>query len=189
MTLPPYISPFLLVKERFQALKAHSICNAHFYAVSDQRSHFNQARDLLSLQRSILLSCMALLQSLVAERHLTVPRQPQTLLPSNKALWGRITRWRGARGLLKCPSPGLGSQHQACSLRGPFTELPGKLYMCESCGWAHLCGEGCSEKLVDEVSESLVCPISGRCFDRMINEAEVLRDSYFLLQASVKVQA
>ena len=117
---------------------------------------------------------MAFLQSLVAERHMTVPQQPQALLPSNKALWGRITRWRGARGLLKCPSPNLGSQHQDCSLKGPFTELPGGLYMCESCGWAHLCGEGCSEKLVDEVSESLVCPISGRCFDRMINDAEVL---------------
>lgn len=113
------------------------------------------------------------MQSLVAERHMTVPQQPQTLLPSNKALWGRITRWRGARGLLKCPSPGLGSQHLGCAKKGPFTELTGGLYMCESCGWAHLCGDGCSERLVDEVSQSLVCPISGRCYDRLINDAEV----------------
>lgn len=37
-----------------------------------------------------------------------------------------------------------------------------------------MCGEGCSERLVDEVSESLVCPISGRCYDRLINDAEVI---------------
>ena len=110
---------------------------------------------------------------MVAERHMTVPRLPQFSQPSNKALWGRITRWRGARGLLACPSPALGSEHLGCGQRGPFLELIGGLYMCESCGWAHLCGDGCPERLVDEVSESLVCPISGRCFDRMIQDWEV----------------
>lgn len=113
------------------------------------------------------------LQSLVAERHKIVDRLPQAAEPSYKLLWARITRWRGARGLLTCPSPALGSQHLGCSKRGPFVELLGGLYMCEGCGWAHQCGDSCPEKLVDEVSQSLVCPISGRCFDRMMLDWEV----------------
>ena len=42
------------------------------------------------------------------------------------------------------------------------------MFLCESCGWAHLCGEGCTERLIDEPSELLVCPVSGRCYERML---------------------
>lgn len=48
--------------------------------------------------------------------------------------------------------------------------------MCEASGWAHICDEGCREKVVDSASGLMVCPISGRSFDRLMTEREVRKE-------------
>lgn len=53
------------------------------------------------------------------------------------------------------------------------SKLGTNVFVCEQCGWAHLCGEGCTERFMDLSSELPVCPISGRCFTRMMTWAEV----------------
>lgn len=113
------------------------------------------------------------LQMLTAKRMVTVRHNRGSMPRSDVLLRGRISRWRGARGLLNCPCPELGSKHQDCSKRSMYVSLGGGLFMCESCGWAHLCGDNCPEKLVDAPSQLLVCPVSGHCFERMLPDWEV----------------
>lgn len=112
-------------------------------------------------------------QMSTAKRTLTLPRRRSVAPLSDVALQGRISRWRGRRGLSNCPCPELGSEHRHCRQKGPYTALPGGLFMCEKCGWAHLCGETCSERFFDAQGEVLVCPVSGRCFDVIIEDTYV----------------
>jgi len=114
-----------------------------------------------------------LVQMATAKRHLTVPRRRKLAVTSSTALWGSISRWRGSRGLLHCPCPALGSKHAGCTKRVPYAALENGLFLCEGCGWAHVCGDGCTERQVDVESETLVCPVSGRCFSRMLADWEV----------------
>ncbi len=53
------------------------------------------------------------------------------------------------------------------------SKLGNNVFVCEQCGWAHLCGDACTERFMDLSSELPVCPISGRCFTRMMTWAEV----------------
>ena len=53
-----------------------------------------------------------------------------------------------------------------------------QVYLCERCGWAHVCGDACTEDATGGASELRVCPISGRCFDKLVvdwGEARVTR--------------
>ena len=43
-----------------------------------------------------------------------------------------------------------------------------QVYLCERCGWAHVCGDACTEDATSGASELRVCPISGRCFDKLV---------------------
>ena len=43
-----------------------------------------------------------------------------------------------------------------------------QVYLCERCGWAHVCGDACTEDATGGASELRVCPISGRCFDKLV---------------------
>ncbi len=45
--------------------------------------------------------------------------------------------------------------------------------MCKQCGWAHVCGPNCTERIMDTVTGLPVCPISGTCFDQMMTAWEV----------------
>lgn len=123
---------------------------------------------LYELQTCIILNC--LLQMSTAKRTLTLPRRRSVAPLSDVALKGRISRWRGVRGIANCPCPLLGSEHKGCRQKGPYAALHGGLFMCEHCGWAHLCGEACTERFLDSQAELLVCPVSGRCFDVIVED-------------------
>lgn len=47
------------------------------------------------------------------------------------------------------------------------------MFLCERCGWAHLCDDACKERIVDAATDMLVCPISGFCSGRVLTEDEV----------------
>ncbi|PNW88250.1 hypothetical protein CHLRE_01g021200v5 [Chlamydomonas reinhardtii] len=52
----------------------------------------------------------------------------------------------------------------------PGEEPP--VYACEQTGWVHVCGDACTEGVVDARSELLVCPVSGQTTDRLVHECE-----------------
>ncbi|KXZ44382.1 hypothetical protein GPECTOR_68g353 [Gonium pectorale] len=52
----------------------------------------------------------------------------------------------------------------------PGEEPP--VYACDQNGWVHVCGDGCTEGVVDARSELLVCPVSGQTSDRLVHECE-----------------
>ena len=79
------------------------------------------------------------------------------------------------RGLGKLSSQAL-SKQSALKIRGlglPCRQLSANIFVCERCGAANFCGDACTERLLDRSSELPVCPISGRCFSRMIFPWEV----------------
>ena len=47
------------------------------------------------------------------------------------------------------------------------------VHLCKQCGWAHVCGPNCTERIMDTVTGLPVCPISGTCFDQMMTAWEV----------------
>lgn len=53
----------------------------------------------------------------------------------------------------------------------PCSDPP--VFLCERCGWAHVCDDACRERMVDAVTGTLVCPISGFCTGRLLTEEEV----------------
>lgn len=85
-----------------------------------------------------------------------------------------VSRWRSARGLSNRPSTAPGTKH-ACHDRPSFARVGHKTFLCEACGWAHVCDASCTERVVQRGSGMPVCPISGRCFERMMSEWEVSR--------------
>jgi len=48
----------------------------------------------------------------------------------------------------------------------------GEAMVCKSSGWAHFCDDTCSERIVTSSTGMMVCPISGRCFETLMTEAE-----------------
>ena len=75
----------------------------------------------------------------------------------------------------------LASFDEAQQLRTGMIRHPGfsrnrsepPVFLCEACGWAHVCDDGCRERIVDGASGDLVCPISGFCCGRLLTEEEV----------------
>lgn len=57
-----------------------------------------------------------------------------------------------------------------------FTRVnPGQqppVYACNETGWVHVCGDECTEGVVDADSELVVCPVSGQSTDRLVHECE-----------------
>jgi hypothetical protein len=56
------------------------------------------------------------------------------------------------------------------------SDLP--VFLCERCGWAHICDDTCKERIVDAATDMLVCPISGFCSGRLLTEDEVRLQSF-----------
>lgn len=83
-----------------------------------------------------------------------------------------IQQWRLARGLQSTAVLLPGAKH-VCAGRPTFSRLGTRTFLCDHCGWAHVCDPTCSERLVPRGSDLPVCPISGRCFERMMSEEEV----------------
>ena len=54
------------------------------------------------------------------------------------------------------------------------------MFLCERCGWAHVCDDACRERIVDAATDTLVCPISGFCTGRLLTEDEVRQINFSL---------
>ena len=52
------------------------------------------------------------------------------------------------------------------------SHVSASVYACERCGWAHLCGDACTERFVDVATALPVCPITALCFGRMVTPWE-----------------
>ncbi|KAG2452811.1 hypothetical protein HYH02_002158 [Chlamydomonas schloesseri] len=100
----------------------------------------------------------------------------------------KVAAWRRARGFAN-PGPGAGPSGSSAPQLPPRPDLshrgraaltftrvnPGEeppVYACEQTGWVHVCGDACTEGVVDARSELLVCPVSGQTTDRLVHECE-----------------
>ncbi|EIE26420.1 hypothetical protein COCSUDRAFT_39523 [Coccomyxa subellipsoidea C-169] len=111
-------------------------------------------------------------QMTAAKRSLSLGLQHPEDLPLVSAQYtGQVVAWRRARGL-----PATAPAHHTCQGRCSYSKLGNNVFVCEQCGWAHLCGDACTERFMDLSSELPVCPISGRCFTRMMTWAEEARE-------------
>ena len=80
-----------------------------------------------------------------------------------------IAAWRRAHGF---DPTGRWEAVHGCT-EPEWVQVSGCCFVCGACGWAHECGEGCRERQIDARSDLLVCPISGRCFTRLLTNREV----------------
>ena len=48
-------------------------------------------------------------------------------------------------------------------------------FLCNRCGWMHVCDANCSERILQRGADLPACPISGMAFDIVMNEWEVRR--------------
>ena len=106
----------------------------------------------------------------------------------------RLHSWpAGELGNLTMPSACLASLQAGCHLAGCKSSYSVEgtnietsfcwlcsappVFLCEGCGWAHTCDEGCRERIVVDVAGvgagDLVCPISGYCSGRLLSAGEV----------------
>ena len=53
---------------------------------------------------------------------------------------------------------------------------------------AHVCGDACTERVLDRSCDLPVCPISGRCFSRMVFPWEVCGSPSFHTLANITVR-
>ncbi|KAK9841807.1 hypothetical protein WJX81_004277 [Elliptochloris bilobata] len=107
------------------------------------------------------------LKMLTAKRFVSLGlRHVDDLMPGDAetALGGSVAAFRAARGFAASPPAA-----HACRSRVAWSRMPGsQVYLCERCGWAHICGDACTEDATSGASELRVCPISGRCFEKMV---------------------
>ncbi|GMH40732.1 hypothetical protein BSKO_08636 [Bryopsis sp. KO-2023] len=82
----------------------------------------------------------------------------------------KIAAWLKQNGFPESPVP------RPAGTPGPFIKITNDAYVCEHSGWVHLCDrENCSERVVDPMSGQLVCPVSGRTFERWMSMGEERR--------------
>ena len=80
-----------------------------------------------------------------------------------------VARYRASKGLGDGTDPA--SRH-TCSLANgcSFHRVGADIFVCERTGRAHVCDEECRERVVDMDGMSEMCSISGRSFDRILDE-------------------
>lgn len=61
---------------------------------------------------------------------------------------------------------------KSCPESCKFEQLDGKVWICQGCGQVHPCGDRCNERKLDRGSNMLICPITGRCWHRLMSEFE-----------------
>lgn len=81
-----------------------------------------------------------------------------------------VSRWRASKGL--GDGTDQASRRHACSLGHgcTFHRVGADIFVCESTGRAHVCDDACRERVVDMDGMSETCTISGRSFDRILDE-------------------
>ena len=60
----------------------------------------------------------------------------------------------------------------ACVEGCSWTQLEAGAWACDRSGFVHVCDAMCKERVLDPSTETLVCHISGRCFERLMSEHE-----------------
>eukprot|EP01024_Parvocaulis_polyphysoides_P061153 TRINITY_DN6746_c0_g1_i1.p1 TRINITY_DN6746_c0_g1~~TRINITY_DN6746_c0_g1_i1.p1 ORF type:complete len:157 (-),score=28.64 TRINITY_DN6746_c0_g1_i1:216-644(-) len=75
----------------------------------------------------------------------------------------KVRVWREEKGFQICCStkPDLNEKHRWKNI-GP------DVYLCETNGWMHVCGEQCIEKIEHRLQGNWVCPISGYTFGSVL---------------------
>jgi hypothetical protein len=80
-----------------------------------------------------------------------------------------VARWRASRGIGDGSDP---AYRHTCSLANGcgFRRFGADVFVCEFSGKAHVCDEDCRERVVDMDGTSEMCCVSGRSFDRILDE-------------------
>eukprot|EP01026_Neomeris_dumetosa_P047930 TRINITY_DN4128_c0_g1_i3.p1 TRINITY_DN4128_c0_g1~~TRINITY_DN4128_c0_g1_i3.p1 ORF type:complete len:398 (+),score=52.18 TRINITY_DN4128_c0_g1_i3:49-1194(+) len=80
----------------------------------------------------------------------------------------KIRAWRTENGFQVCckNKPDMSKHHR-------WKNIEGDVYLCETNGWMHVCGEQCIEKVENRLQGTWVCPISGYAFEGQILVHEV----------------
>ena len=82
-----------------------------------------------------------------------------------------VSRWRASRGLGDGTDQATLRAHTCSLAHGcAFHRIGADIFVCESTGRAHVCDDACRERVVDMDGMSETCAISGRSFDRILDE-------------------
>lgn len=80
----------------------------------------------------------------------------------------QVSMWKSKRGLTDDESVmGHVCSGNTCS----YTKI-GDVFICEKTGRVHVCDDTCREVVLDQSSGTLVCTISGHCFDSWLSPEE-----------------
>jgi uncharacterized membrane protein YgcG len=120
---------------------------------------------------------------MIAARRTETPTLASQPLPDDTSLFSSLATAGNQMGTMqhtiqafrKTHGLPLGSEIQKPCKAGDcnWSELRAFVLACNICGNLHLCREElCRERQLDRSSKLLVCPISGRCFNRMLTERE-----------------
>ncbi|XP_026413178.1 F-box protein SKIP31-like isoform X1 [Papaver somniferum] len=90
----------------------------------------------------------------------------------NKTVADQVSIWRTSRGLPDEVVTGHACSGDTCS----YYQI-GELFLCEKTGRVHVCDDTCREVVLDASSGTLVCTISGHCFDRLLSPSEIEPDA------------
>ncbi|KAI3951417.1 hypothetical protein MKW98_030269 [Papaver atlanticum] len=90
----------------------------------------------------------------------------------DKTVADQVSIWRTSRGLPDEVVAGHACSGDTCS----YYQI-GELFLCEKTGRVHVCDDTCREVVLDASSGTLVCTISGHCFDRLLSPSEIEPDA------------
>lgn len=80
----------------------------------------------------------------------------------------QVSMWKSKRGLT---DDELVLGHACSGNTCTYTQI-GDVFICEKTGRVHVCDDACREVVLDQSSGTLVCTISGHCFDRCLSPDE-----------------
>jgi hypothetical protein len=80
----------------------------------------------------------------------------------------QVSMWKSNRGLT---DDELVNGHVCSGNTCSYTKI-GDVFICEKTGRVHVCDDTCREVVLDQSSGTLVCTISGHCFDRWLSPDE-----------------
>lgn len=80
----------------------------------------------------------------------------------------QVSMWKSKRGLT---DDELVTGHVCSGNTCSYTKI-GDVFICEKTGRVHVCDDTCREVVLDQSSGTLVCTISGHCFDSWLSPDE-----------------
>ncbi|XP_044504394.1 F-box protein SKIP31 isoform X2 [Mangifera indica] len=110
-----------------------------------------------------------------------VAKRSQAPLPSqvkddriilDKTVGDQVSIWKSSRGLTDSMITGHACSGEMCT----YHQI-GNVFVCEKTGYVHVCDDTCREVILDPNDLLMVCKISGRCFENLMEQAEMESDS------------